>query len=50
VEKPALNLLEKAFSFLSSKDAANPVLAGYFKKLVMALFKHKPKDIYQYIY
>lgn len=49
-EPPKFILLEKTFDYLKSSDAANPILSGYFKKLMLALFKHKPMDIYNYIY
>ena len=42
--------MDKTFEFLTYPDAANAVLSGYFKKLILALFKHKPKEVYQYIY
>ena len=43
-------LFEKLLSFLDTTDELNPVLAGYFSKLMQVLVAHKTKEVFTYIY
>ena len=47
-----LDLLEKLFLFLDTpeNEQVNPVLAGYFSKLINIFINKKPKNIYSYMY
>ena len=46
----SLNLLEFLFSFIDTNELLNPVLSGYFNKLVQVLFKKNPSKLIEYIY
>ena len=41
-------LLEYLFSFLETKEPLNPVLSGYFNKLVVSLLKRNHKKVYSF--
>ena len=44
-------LLDRLFRFIRSKDTPlNPVLAGYFAKLVTILINRKPKSLIPYVF
>jgi len=43
--KSAGTILEYLFSFLESNEELNPVLSGYFNKVVEALFRRNPEKV-----
>jgi hypothetical protein len=44
-------LFEHLLSFLEAEPSSlNPVLAGYFAKLVLILLQNKAGDVYRYVY
>lgn len=43
--KPQQSLLEYLFSFVETDEELNPVLAGYFNKVTVALFKRNPRRV-----
>ena len=47
---PSLNLLEFLFSFIDTNESLNPVLCGYFNKLVQVLYKKNPAKLIEYVY
>lgn len=49
-ERSKFDLLDKLFSFLDTEEELNPVLSGYFAKLVNVFLNRKAKDIYRYVY
>lgn len=42
------NLLEYLFEFVDSEEDLNPVLCGYFSKLVKSLIKRNPRKVICY--
>jgi serine/threonine-protein phosphatase 6 regulatory subunit 3 len=44
------NLLEYLFSFVDSNEPLNPVLCGYFNKLVQCLFKKNSRRLIEFVY
>mmetsp|Transcript_34172 Transcript_34172/g.25241 ORF Transcript_34172/g.25241 Transcript_34172/m.25241 type:complete len:109 (+) Transcript_34172:878-1204(+) len=42
-------LFEKLLSFLDTQEELNPVLCGYFSKLLHVLVGNKPKEVFEYI-
>ena len=49
-EKAKFDLLDHLFIFLDSEEELNPVLCGYFSKLVGVFLNRKSKQIYHYVY
>lgn len=45
-----MDLLERLFAFLSEPAPINPVLAGYFSKLINIFINKKAKDIFGYMF
>ena len=47
------DLLDQVFNFILDKkkgEEINPVLSGYFEKIIIALLGYRPKEIMRYIY
>lgn len=43
-------LLERLFKFIQTEEELNPVLSGYFCKLVSLLISRKQKQLFPFIY
>ena len=43
-------LFERLLSFLGLEDELNPVLSGYFCKVLAQLVATKPKEVFGYVY
>ena len=43
-------LLEKLLSLLNTKNELNPVLAGYFSKVVLAILEKRKQDFLEYVF
>jgi hypothetical protein len=50
VEENKYQLLDRLFSFLRQEEELNPVLSGYFCKLVSLLISRKQKQLIPYIF
>jgi len=48
--KSAGTILEYLFSFLDSNEELNPVLSGYFNKVVESLFRRNPEKMIEFVY
>lgn len=48
-EQSKCYLFERLLSFLDNEGPLNPVLAGYFSKLMLILIQNKPTDVSRYI-
>jgi serine/threonine-protein phosphatase 6 regulatory subunit 3 len=44
------HLFERLLNFLDCKGDLNPVLAGYFAKLMLILISNKSAEVYRYVF